>query len=83
MKSAKKAPRKAGRPSGRAPRPHIPIEGDTLVPKADAAKELGVCARTVTRMRPPTVRFGGVAYVAIGQLRQQIAAGLKKRRARR
>jgi hypothetical protein len=46
MSSAKKVrPRKVGRPPGRMPRPHIPIEGDTLIPKADAAKELGVCAR--------------------------------------
>jgi hypothetical protein len=73
-----KSPRKAGRPHGRVPRPHIPIEGDTLVPKAQAAEELGVATRTVTRMRPETVYFGGV-----GKLRQQIADGLKKRRSRR
>ena len=79
----KKAQRKAGRPPGRAPRPHIPIDGDTLVPKAEAAKELGVHPRTITRMHPPTAYFGNVAYIAIGQLRQQIAAGLKQRRARR
>jgi hypothetical protein len=78
--------RKAGRPRGRAPRPHIPIEGDTLVPKTQAAQELGVATRTVTRMRPETVYFGGVAYIAIGKLRAQIADGLaapKKRRTRR
>jgi hypothetical protein len=78
-----KSPRKAGRPHGRVPRPHIPIEGDTLVPKAQAAEELGVATRTVTRMRPETVYIGGVAYIAIGKLRQQIADGLKKRRSRR
>jgi hypothetical protein len=82
-KSAKAQPRKAGRPPGRVPRPHIPIDGDTLVPKAEAAKGLGVAMRAVTRMRPPTTYVGGVAYVAIGQLRQQIAAGLKQRRSRR
>jgi len=82
-KSAKVQPRKAGRPPGRVPRPHIPIDGDTLVPKAEAAKDMGVAMRTVTRMRPPTVYVGGVAYIAIGQLRQQIAEGLKKRKARR
>jgi hypothetical protein len=81
-KSAKVQPGKAGRPRGRVPRPHIPIEGDTLVPKAEAARDMGVAMRTVTRMRPPTVYVGGVAYVAIGQLRQQIAAGLKQRRRR-
>jgi hypothetical protein len=78
--------RKAGRPPGRVPRPHIPIDGDTLVPKVEAAKELGVVPRTITRMRPETVYFGNVAYVAIGKLRAQIAAGLsspKKRRVRR
>jgi hypothetical protein len=81
-KSAKKVLRKAGRPRGRVPRPHIPIEGDTLVPKAEVAKDIGVHTRTVTRMHPPTVYVGGVAYVAIGQLRRQIAAGLKQRRRR-
>jgi hypothetical protein len=80
-----KSPRKAGRPHGRVPRPHIEIPGDTLVPKTEAAQQLGVATRTITRMRPATTMFGGVAYVAIGKLRQQIAAGLSsksKRRAR-
>jgi hypothetical protein len=74
-----------GRPPGRKPRPHIQIEGDTLVPKNDAAAELGVSVRTISRMRPPTTMFGGVSYVAIRKLRAQIAEGLStpKRRRRR
>jgi hypothetical protein len=74
-----------GRPPGRKPRPHIQIEGDTLVPKNDAAAELGVSVRTISRMRPPTTVFGGVAYVAMGKLRAQIADGLSspKKRGRR
>jgi hypothetical protein len=77
--------RKAGRPPGRVPRPHIPIDGDTLVPKVEAAKELGVAVRTITRMKPATTLFGGVAYIAMGKLRQQIADGLSspKKRGRR
>jgi hypothetical protein len=59
------------------------LKGGTLAPKAHAAEELKVATRTVTRMRPETVYFGGVAYIAIGKLRQQIADGLKKRRSRR
>jgi hypothetical protein len=39
--------------------------------------------RTLTRMRPETVYFGGVAYVNREKLHEQIASGLKKRRARR
>jgi hypothetical protein len=84
MSSAKKAPHKAGRPRGRVPRPLIQLpNGQTLIPKAQAAAELGVVTRTLTRMRPETVMFGGVAYVNREKLRQQIAAGLKQRRARR
>jgi hypothetical protein len=48
-----------------------------------AAEELGVVMRTITRMRPKTVMFGGVAYVNREKLHQQIASGLKKRRPRR
>jgi hypothetical protein len=84
-KSAAKAqPRKAGRPPGRAPRPPIKLRnGQTLIPKSQAAAELGVVMRTLTRMRPETVMFGGVAYVNREKLAEQIAARLKKRRARR
>jgi hypothetical protein len=65
-----------GRPHGPKPRPHISIDGDTLIPKSEAAQELGVAVRTLTRMRPPTVMFGGIAYVAREKLRQMIADGL-------
>jgi hypothetical protein len=80
MKAQRK--RKAGRPPGRAPRPHIPIDGDTLVPKVEAAKELGVVPRTLTRMRAETLYFGGVAYVNREKLAQQIAdsASVPKKR---
>jgi hypothetical protein len=85
LKSTAKAPRKAGRPQGRVPRPHIQIDGDVLVPKGEAARELGIATRTLTRMRPPSVLVGGISYVAMGKLRAQIAEGLssKKRRGRR
>jgi hypothetical protein len=65
--------------------PSIQIEGDTLVPKPAAARELGVATRTLTRMKPPSVLIGGFSYVAIGKLRAQIAAGLSpsKKRSRR
>jgi hypothetical protein len=79
--SAKKVQRKAGRPPGRVPRPPIQLpNGQTLIPKVQAAAELGVVTRTITRMHPETVMFGGVAYVNREKLRQQIAAGLKQRR---
>jgi hypothetical protein len=84
-----KAPhkRKAGRPPGRAPRPNIPLpDGTTLIPKSQAAAELGVVPRTLTRMRPETVMFGGIAYLNREKLAQQIADSAsvpKKRRARR
>jgi hypothetical protein len=42
--------------------------------KTQAAEELGVVM--ITRMRPKTVMFGGVAYVR-EKLHQQIAARLK------
>jgi hypothetical protein len=77
---------KAGRPRGPNQRPNIPLaNGDTLVPKTKAADELGVSPRTLTRMKPSTVMFGGISYVAMGKLRAQIAEGLssKKRRGRR
>jgi hypothetical protein len=82
----KKYPRKAGRPRGRVPRPHIPIDGDTLVPKVEAARELGVATRTLTRVRPVSTLIGGVSYISMAKLRQQLACKLaapKKRRARR
>jgi hypothetical protein len=79
------SPHKAGRPRGRRPRPRIEIPGDVLAPKSEAAEEIGVSQRTLTRMRPQSTLIGGVSYVALGALRAQIAAGLstsKKRRAR-
>jgi hypothetical protein len=82
-KPTEKSPRKAGCPHGRRPRPPIQLpDGTTLTAKTQAAEELGVNVRTITRMRPETVLFGGVAYVNREKLSQQIADGLKKRRAR-
>ena len=74
-----------GRPPGRVPRPHIPIDGDTLVPKAEAARDLGISTRTLSRMRPASTLIGGISYVSMAKLRQQIAAGLSspKKRGRR
>jgi hypothetical protein len=85
--SAKKVPRKAGRPPGRAPRPRINLDnGDVLIPKDEAAQEIGISRRTLTRMRVPSTVVGGVAYISQRGLRQQITDGIsapKKRRARR
>jgi hypothetical protein len=82
-----KSVKKAGRPPGRRPRPHIEIPGDVLIPKTEAAAEIGVAVRTVTRMRVPSLLIGGISYVAMGRLRQMLADSLsgspKKRRARR
>jgi hypothetical protein len=41
-KEAKASPNKAGRPRGRVPRPPIQIDGDVLIPKTEAAQQLGV-----------------------------------------
>jgi hypothetical protein len=76
LKEAKASHNKAGRPHGRAPRPHIEIPGDILAPKSEAAEELGISQRTLTRMRPQSTLVGGVSYVAMGALRKQIADGL-------
>ena len=79
-------PNKAGRPRGRMPRPHITLnDGDTLIPKDEAAREIGISRRTLTRMRVPSTLVAGVAYISQRGLRQQIADGLsvpKKRRAK-
>ena len=84
MSKSAKVRRKAGRPHGRAPRPPITLpDGTTLIPKTQAAEELGVVMRPITRMPAKTIMFGGVAYVNREKLHQRIASGLKKRRPRR
>lgn len=87
MKSVKEVQRKAGRPRGRAPRPHITLpNGSVLIPKSDAASEIGVAVRIITRMRLPSTRIGGVCYVARGAVLKAIADNLttpSKRRAKR
>jgi hypothetical protein len=47
-----------------------------LVPKTEAAAEIGIAVRTLTRMKVPSTLVGGVSYVAIGKMRQIIADGL-------
>jgi hypothetical protein len=87
-KSPSKARResKAGRPRGRVTRPRITLDnGDVLIPKDEAAGEIGISRRTLTRMRVPTTVVGGVAYISQRGLRQQIEDSLstpKKRRGR-
>jgi hypothetical protein len=55
---------KRRRPRRRLPEIRLP-NGDTLVPRADFARdEIGVCERTVKRLDPPTTYIGGIAYVA-------------------
>jgi hypothetical protein len=80
-----KSVKKAGRPPGRRPRPHIEIPGDVLIPKTEAAAEIGVAVRTVTRMRVPSLLIGGISYAAMGRLRHadSLSGSPKKRRARR
>jgi hypothetical protein len=41
-----KSAKRAGRPPGRRPRPHIKLPGDTLIPKSELAAELGVAVPT-------------------------------------
>jgi hypothetical protein len=86
-KSSAKAPHKAGRPPRRRPRPRITLpNGDVLIPKTEAAEEIGISRRTLTRMRAPSTLVAGVSYVSQRGLRQMIADGLsspKKRSARR
>jgi hypothetical protein len=77
---------KAGRPRGSVPRPHIEIPGDVLIPKSEAAAELGVAPRTITRMQVPSTLIGGVCYVPRGRIREMLADSLsspKKRRGAR
>jgi hypothetical protein len=78
--------RKAGRPHGRVPRPRITLDnGDILIPKDEAASEIGISRRTLTRMRVSSTIVGGVSYVSQRGLRAHIADGLsspKKRKAR-
>jgi hypothetical protein len=85
-KVQEKAQRKAGKRFHRKALPSIQIDGDVLVPKPVAAKELGIATRTLSRMRPQSVLIGGFSYVAINKLRAQITGKLsaptKQRRPR-
>ena len=55
---------KRGRPRKSEVRPPIPLSnGGRLVRRKQQAALLGVCERTLVRLRVPTTIFGGVAYV--------------------
>jgi hypothetical protein len=71
MSKSAKVPRKANRPPGRAPRRHIEITGDVLIPKTESP-----CA-LLTRMRVPSALIVGISYVA------SLSGSPKRRRARR
>jgi hypothetical protein len=76
--------RKAGRPRGRAPRPHIKINGDELWPVSDIAADWGTCERTVKRILGNNVGYHtGVAYARIGVARAELAKGFTAKRRRR
>ena len=49
------------------------LVANPLVPRSEAAWELGISERSLANMRPPTTLVKGRAYVDIGQLRQMIA----------
>jgi hypothetical protein len=73
---------KRGRP--RKVRPPIALpNGDRLVPRKQQAALLGICERTLVRLRVPTTIFGGVAYVPDRATRQVIADGVSKPKRRR
>jgi hypothetical protein len=64
VKSARVEPRrKAGRPPGQVPRPHIQIPGDELWPLDDIAVDFGVSTRTLKRNPDVAITYiGGCAY---------------------
>ena len=75
---------KRGRPRKNEARPPIALpNGDRLVPRKQQAALLGVCERTLVRLRVPTTIFGGVAYVPDRAARQLIADGISKPKRRR
>ena len=75
---------KRGRPRKSEVRPHIPLpNGDRLVPRKQQAALLGICERTLVRLRVPTAIFGGVAYVPDCATRHIIADAVSKPKRRR
>jgi hypothetical protein len=58
MSRETKSSGRGGRPHGRKPRPHISIDGDTLIPKSEATQEQGVAAKT-PRSSDPELRPWG------------------------
>jgi hypothetical protein len=75
---------KRGRPRKSEVRPPIPLpNGDRLVPRKQQAALLGVCERTLVRLRVPTTIFGGVAYVPDPATRQVLADAVSKPKRRR
>ena len=70
---------KRGRPPKSEVRPPVALpNGDRLVPRKQQAALLGVCGRTLVRLRVPTTIFGGVAYVPDCATRQVIADAVSK-----
>lgn len=64
----------------RRPHPHIPVNGDTAVPRRELAEvDLGVSDKTASRMKLHTFYLGGVAYVLRNQSLEIIAGGVKHR----
>ena len=64
---------------GLQPRRRIELpDGDTLIPRAELAGELGISDRTAARLKLPTTYIGNVAYVAHGASMAIIAAGVRR-----
>ena len=83
-KSAKAQPRKAGRPPGRVPRPHIQIPGDELWPLDDLAVDFGVNTRTLKRNPDVAITYiGGCAYAKNLATRKVYADAVKTPKQRR
>jgi hypothetical protein len=70
-----------GRPRGRQPRSRIDLpNGEWLQLRVEFAEvELGVCEKTLARMKPDTRYIGGYAYVPHNATLQMIADGGRRR----
>jgi hypothetical protein len=66
----------------RGPQPRRRIDlpnGDFLVPRIEFADEtLGVCDRTVARMKLPTTYIGAIAYVPHNESLNIVAASIRR-----
>jgi hypothetical protein len=74
----------AGRPPGRALRPHIQVPGDELWPLGDIAAEFGISTRSLRRNPDVGITYiGGVAYAKNLATRKAYADAVKTPKQRR